>query len=44
MSACRGVPGWLKKIISSLAALAASEAFRECCRRLFRWIEEVRNS
>lgn len=44
MSARRGVPDWLKKIVSWLAALAASEVFRECCRRLFRWIEEMSNS
>lgn len=44
MSSRRGVSDWLKSIISWLAALAASAVFRECCRRLFRWIEEMRDS
>ncbi|WP_256571890.1 MULTISPECIES: hypothetical protein [unclassified Pseudomonas] len=44
MSTRRGAPDWLKKIVSSLAALAASEAFRECCRQLIRWIDEIRSS
>ncbi|MCP2072472.1 UNVERIFIED_ORG: hypothetical protein J2Y77_001908 [Pseudomonas lini] len=44
MSTRRGAPDWLKKTASWLAALAVSEAFRECFRQLIRWIDEIRSS
>ncbi len=40
MSARRVVPDWLKKFASKLGILVAFEFFRECCRRLVRWVLE----
>lgn len=44
MSAGRGVPDWLKKIASRLAGIVAFEVFRECYRRLMKWILDGEDS
>lgn len=41
MSTRRGVPDWLKKLISMAATVAASQVLRECCRRLLNWLDEI---